>query len=695
MGQLIIKIKSIKWKSLREMEDLIVPINSLNGINLLQIQNGYGKTTTLELLRHIFTGKLPDKKVWSSYKYKQQFGGDRSKSEFWVDLEIDEADYQIGIEFNHIQNVADFITISPEIGGRERGWRPPQNFKSKFENKPELVKLFIFNGEMADQLNRAQGATIIEDAIRQVTNLDKLYDLIRVGKTKVDKGQLQEIIESHLSKQSIQNASNAYAKNQGYHQECIDHIIETEKWRDEQKSEIDEYEKRKQQIQKELDQMDKTQEEYFPRIQKALEKQTDAQNKVNRLTEELLDSIFNPANLHIDTWENVKGFHATLEKEKIPRTVGEQFIVELMDNIKCLCGTPWTKEMKIYTKEHMKKYLGNELLTCIKAMQSEVRESENNDDIELLSQYISNSLDDVMKHKQEISNIRKLFDEDIAVKQKELSKELGTIIEKINQIQPLIEQIEEEDVNTIIMNGWDKDVRKRDGNFVVLPTKFRDCINLKMLEKLEAHIRNRLSELAGVKNLNRGVEITSLIVRNVLNTLMEKLRKIVITNANTIMEKMHATGGGGVKLKSLNSGLKFTDYFGEEQDNVNMAAQLAGAYSYVTAMYMLGEIEVPLIIDSPVTGFGIGVAQNWAKEIPDKFPQVVAFITSMEKVGLIEIVSEDNVNTEVVTIRRENEGIEGLPQSGKMICDMDDNFFENYEIQKVRKILLRTGGIIG
>jgi hypothetical protein len=171
---------------------------------------------------------------------------------------------------------------------------------------------------------------------------------------------------------------------------------------------------------------------------------------------------------------------------------------------------------------------------------------------------------------------------------------------------------------------------------------------------------------------------------------MGKLRQSVIIKADRILQTIRATGGG-LQLKSFNKGLQFTNSFGEIQDDVNMAAQLAGAYSYVTAMYEFGEIEVPLIIDSPVTGFGAGVAEDWAREIPEKFPQVIALITSLEKAGLLEMINDKKKNIYLSTIRRKDEKLNGKPQVGKMICDDNEKFFINYEMEKVKENLSRRG----
>ena len=96
----------MKWRNMRNFEHL--PHQKLGakklqfskeGWSLLQIQNNYGKTSTMHLLRSVFTGvKMPKNKI-KGYRYRQgrtDWGGDpEAKSEFSVMLSLDDEDFEI------------------------------------------------------------------------------------------------------------------------------------------------------------------------------------------------------------------------------------------------------------------------------------------------------------------------------------------------------------------------------------------------------------------------------------------------------------------------------------------------------------------------------------------------------------------------------------------------------------------------
>ena len=82
--QLRVRLKKLSWDSVREIENLNLRLGPKK--NMVQVRNGYGKTTTLYLLRAIYTGILPENDHYP--RYKRKFGGRREKSVFTAHLDI-------------------------------------------------------------------------------------------------------------------------------------------------------------------------------------------------------------------------------------------------------------------------------------------------------------------------------------------------------------------------------------------------------------------------------------------------------------------------------------------------------------------------------------------------------------------------------------------------------------------------------
>jgi hypothetical protein len=109
-----------------------------------------------------------------------------------------------------------------------------------------------------------------------------------------------------------------------------------------------------------------------------------------------------------------------------------------------------------------------------------------------------------------------------------------------------------------------------------------------------------------------------------------------------------------------------------------MAAELGGSYAFISALYEYAEVSIPLVLDTPLAGFGQGMSAAWTQLVPPTFDQVIALINSNEMISLKGWFEPNNIDCYLV--RRTDEDVtKGMPQTGKMIIDNDLNNFANYE----------------
>jgi len=630
----------------------------------------------------VFIGVLPNQKELMSFRYiGNQNTGNRLEGEFWVDLLIDDEDYSIGIKFDFENLEAKFITVSPKLGGKIDGWELPPKFKYKFYQKNQFVNLFIFDGEMATELNKSQGAELIEHAIRQVTDLHKVFLLVggNMGGGELLDGHLDDVLSQELNRIKQSSVDNKVKALSTSYNDCKQHIQQIYKRQNEIKKQLKQNKKQLEKITHNLEKIDQGEGSKQNELAQAKDKIKEAKDDLKTITKEKLEYLFNPG-IFFERVQNIKDFYKNIEKEKIPRSIGKSFITELLESNRCICGNQWNQTMKLHISNHIEDYLGDDELTIVKNMQYHVRESvcpinSISDTIEDLS----NLKNAVKSAEEQLDIVRSSFDETNLNKIKELIEKQTNISNEIYNLEEELENIQTKDLGIIKSKKLDVEVYKLNGEFYTSKNKFSRCINLYTLDRLKDWFDTELESFKELQKIENGISFAKNIINNSLSDLMNILREEVIKKTNYYFSQMHA-GGGDHKIKSLDNGLKFINSYGDEMDNVNMAAQLAAAYSYVTSMYQLGEIQVPLIIDSPTTGFGLGVSRNWAKEIPNNFPQIIGFITSAEKIGLLDLCKKDNVSTG--TFRRRKEGINGSPQEGEMIFDHDFNFFMNYEVEK-------------
>ena len=156
-------------------------------VTFIQMPNGTGKTTTLDLLRATLSGSA---KEWTS-EQMLEFRNNSNLAEFGlfiVRLSLNEQLLTLKLEFDFKR---ERVTYGTTYGsGIKDGFFPPPNIR-KFLN-PEFVNLFIFNGELARNLLDSK-QTRARDAIDALFQLSLLEDVA---------GKFQENWKNHADNTS-------------------------------------------------------------------------------------------------------------------------------------------------------------------------------------------------------------------------------------------------------------------------------------------------------------------------------------------------------------------------------------------------------------------------------------------------------------------------------------------------------------
>ena len=109
--------------------------------------NGTGKTTT-SIYETFFQVNCPQTSVSGEIIGDDTNGSFlNSPSEFELRLTINGEPYGFKLQLNHNTNEARFSTSTPK--GIRQDWAPPLAFQKAFQNRPDLVQLFVFDAETA------------------------------------------------------------------------------------------------------------------------------------------------------------------------------------------------------------------------------------------------------------------------------------------------------------------------------------------------------------------------------------------------------------------------------------------------------------------------------------------------------------------------------------------------------------------
>ena len=114
-----LRILGIKWENVRNFEKLELGVGEKTieneGWTLLQIQNKYGKTTTMHLLRSCLTGVKIGTEHLKGYRYRlgtTDYGGDpEATPEFSVMLSLDDEMFEIITKIDWKKGTKNFTHI--------------------------------------------------------------------------------------------------------------------------------------------------------------------------------------------------------------------------------------------------------------------------------------------------------------------------------------------------------------------------------------------------------------------------------------------------------------------------------------------------------------------------------------------------------------------------------------------------------
>jgi len=132
-------------------KDLEVSLGSSPKITLLQMANGTGKTTTLELLRAAMSGAATK---WDAEKVNAfKAGPQTEEGSFRIDLSADKNKLTIYMKFNFINGIVKYEVSYGS--GKSMGFNLPPELKNFFNE--DFGEFFVFDGEMAKQLLDRRG----------------------------------------------------------------------------------------------------------------------------------------------------------------------------------------------------------------------------------------------------------------------------------------------------------------------------------------------------------------------------------------------------------------------------------------------------------------------------------------------------------------------------------------------------------
>nr|AIF04275.1 hypothetical protein [uncultured marine group II/III euryarchaeote KM3_173_A11] len=677
MAALNCRIEKLLWEWIGEFGPLIEwAATSTEEINLLQIQNGYGKTTTMHLIQHIFSGTLPSDEIIKKKLIPKgpDYQDAEQEGRFEVTLSINDESLRIGIKFNHSTNTAEFYTVRGDTGN-EPGWNPPRPFKDTFYDNLPLCRLFLFDAEIASEINREVGRETVQLAIMKLANLAPLESLSREG------GHLDEYLQDRMRDadvtgtqtqiNTIQNALNGAKAHRTLIIEDSERLLNENSRLDRERDGLIE-ERRILEIGQEAESQIAGFREQWDEIR---------EQRDNR-TAELLKDMMNPQNIGDEYWADLTEYYSHLERNKLPGPAREWFndIAEADD---CICGLPMNEEMSAHIVGQVDDMVGSEIHSVVLNIRREVRERVFDSTLEAKFAGLRTIVDDLAEIDTGIERAQRGLPEDYQVNMDRIRQRLSEIRTEMADNVETLKMFQSTDADEIAVESWDGQAITSDGTPSEIESRICSTPNIFTLNKCIENLERKRAELSGIGDLQNAVSVIKNIVNDAMNQVLQSVKEDVMQRANDTLTRLHPQGG--LRIIGLDNGISVENLIGREQDGANQAGTLAITYSFVKALLDLAEVSVPIALDSPTNPFGGRVVSNFARMIPMLNNQTIMFIQSMEKAGLVYLTGELSDKVHFCTIHRSDEevltgtGPEGENPQGSLVINWDNDWFMDYD----------------
>lgn len=637
-------LQYIKYRNVRDFRKVDIsfqspsPDNTPHHVSLIQMPNGTGKTTTIQLLQTIFSGKQMHSEEVFSFK---PTSFDAQDGTFEIGLLLDDERYSLRIELDYTDGSYKYKTSRPSEtgGGIEPGHNLPTDVKSVIDHR--FAKLFIFDGEMsAKLLDRKE--TEAERSISSLHYLDRLESL----RTEID-----EIVETRVdsAKSTVQHKKglkNLKARLRTFRQkkrELGDRLRQDGEALDRLRSDRSEcLEKR--------DSLFAKSETVRKRSIEIRDMIAEKRESIRSQTRELLEGFRRPSNFSRDVHMRLTHLADSLVKLKLPKTISREFFKELSNAKHCVCGIELSKERRAKVLANSELYLAEDSITILNTIKDAIRNMGAYEDKSMAFAQLAQAKAELQERVQEQASLQLQLDE----KTQKRIDELDSLIDKTeNQIKDL-------SLTSRVLKETD-------------PTFIKDYeldwkANISQCEKRIVEYEKKIAEASGTVDFrNRAVRLKKMI-SDIVSQARVSIKDELIQRANDRISAM--LGSEEIRISKIDGCVVIND-----KEGVSQGQSLAVAYAFLATLFEDSPHHVPFVVDSPAGSLDLEVRREVSDLIPRLFDQLVVFIISSERDGFMEGIEKMN-DVQYFTI------VKNLQKLGDVQVSEDRDVFMNFHSEE-------------
>lgn len=605
-----VSIECVEARNLRCPDTKIDFKNKTTGsvINLLQMPNGTGKTTIIELLQGALTGEIINE-PWTSAKIKSYKAKDNRvlEGEFKLTISIERPGshtqkvvFIADFDFEH--GSVGFFTIQNEGSGMESGWLPPRDLKQYITKS--CAEVFVFKGDKVNDIisPNKNDAEITIKAFFGIENIELFV------------GQIQDNFKSKIKKSATGSG------NTDNEEKLL------ERWSERRDTLIEKSQKIKNSLTGLKEKRDKLKRKWGEGLKsksgastelKEIDKDiVESEKSLSISSSEILEKLRNPLSLSNNLIFGLISMKDSLDTMKLPgasRTFFDELIEE--DN-GCICGRELDDESIINIQKNIDSYLSNSEINIVNSIKSAILDASKDGDI----------VGDLKKSFKDLSVLHETCMDAIDAKTQFEERELQDSPDFLDY-EDTLDKITKYKIAAI---NLEKDFSISKLNF----SRPDACLSYVAAGKVCDELFDKIGEMSDMFKDVQANKILKDVIISAKDGALVILKKQLKDLTN---EKIKSTLPKGAKIEVLEID-KFLQlgWNGVKQDEGSGAQNIIVAYSFARSVLEKASIEFPLIVDHPVTQVDVSNRIALGSALSTMMHQFIGFLIDVERHGFLE-----------------------------------------------------------
>ena len=602
---------------------------------LIQMPNGTGKTTTLELLRAALSGD----NAWAStedvLRYRKKGGGDTGV--FQVRLLHDDRPLTVTMDFDFGLGEVRYSTTLPS-SGLQAGFKPPRELRQFFRRA--FVRLFVFDGELASQLLDSAHT----DARRAIEDLFQLDLFPKIERHVEEYWERATNGRTAKTEQGLSRRRNALAR--------LKRRIETvTASADEDRAALatlsDTLRKKRARYKDALSKKTTINE----RLQEAEATFQRSAAAVQSASQRALQHMRSPHALSTTFGVEMLALKDHLDRVKLPESASREFFQELAQEDECVCGRPLDEGTRAAIVRRADRYLGSDDVALLNTLKSEAAAALGDD-----PSHSHRTLEGLLSEIGEAVGAQNR-----ARNERELIEREG--VQDDPSLEAALDEIHE-------LDAQERALKERVGDYDAASDAAPDdeVLSLRELRRRYDKAETEFAEVTKTLALKEKRDVLLRVLGESRELARRSLSAEICAEANDRLDRLMPHND--VRVRGVDQSISL-----EGQRGGSQGETLAVAYAFLATLFDRANFQLPFVVDSPAGAIDLTIRREIGRLVPRLAEQFVAFTISSERQGFVPALEEEAPDVLFLTLfRKGNADLDGRARREGAVDESDDGF---------------------